>query len=309
MPNVLIGETLGDNVSTRPIDHLVLPVVELATARARLSALGFTVAPDGFHPFGTANACVFFTDGTYLEPLALANRRQASTTARRGNVFTERDLAFRGTRRREGLSAVVVGTDDAPGDHARFVEEGISAGSMLEFSRPLKMPDGTESEGKFRLAFAADVSASEVFLFACQRLAAFPADRGDLERHANAVTGLSQVVFSADAPGDFEKLFSTVLEKVPEAAVEDEGEPRSLRWLAANAGIRVLSSAAMSAEFNSAAPAFTSGLHARVVMFKTADLAVTEITLAANDVAFIRRDGRVLVSAAPGQGILFGFEE
>jgi hypothetical protein len=36
---------------------------------------------------------------------------------------------------------------------------------------------------------------------------------------------------------------------------------------------------------------------------------VTEITLAANDVAFIRRDGRVLVSPAPGQGVFFGFED
>lgn len=45
------------------------------------------------------------------------------------------------------------------------------------------------------------------------------------------------------------------------------------------------------------------------MIFKSADLAVTEITLAANDVAFVRRDGRVLVYPAPGQGVLFGFEE
>ncbi|HCT26123.1 MAG TPA: lactoylglutathione lyase [Stenotrophomonas sp.] len=309
MPNVLIVETVGVIVSKRPIDHLVLPVVELAKARARLTALGFTVAPDGFHPFGTSNACVFLGDGTYLEPLAVANRRQASTTAKRGNVFTERDLAFRGVRRREGLSAVVVGTDDAPADHARFVEEGFSAGAMLEFSRPMKMPDGAESEGKFRLAFAADAAGGDTFLFACQRLAAFPSERGDLEHHANAVTGLAEVVFSAEEPATFGKLFSTVLEAEAEAPTEQEAETGTLRFAAANAEVRILSSAALSAEFNSAAPAFTPDLHARVVIFKTADLAVTEITLAANDVAFIRRDGRVLVSAAPGQGILFGFEE
>jgi hypothetical protein len=29
------------------------------------------VAADARHPFGTENACVFFADGTYLEPLAL----------------------------------------------------------------------------------------------------------------------------------------------------------------------------------------------------------------------------------------------
>eukprot|EP01133_Synstelium_polycarpum_P029511 gene29511-36177_t len=41
----------------RPVDHLVLPVVELDTARQRLEALGFTVAPSAQHPFGTENAC------------------------------------------------------------------------------------------------------------------------------------------------------------------------------------------------------------------------------------------------------------
>ncbi|MEO1399011.1 MAG: VOC family protein, partial [Pseudomonadota bacterium] len=39
----------------RSIDHLVFPVADIGAARERYTQLGFTVAPDGKHPFGTEN--------------------------------------------------------------------------------------------------------------------------------------------------------------------------------------------------------------------------------------------------------------
>ncbi|CDN47766.1 VOC family protein [Neorhizobium galegae] len=290
-------------MNARPIDHLVLPVAGLTAARSRLTELGFTVAPDAFHPFGTANACVFFSDGTYLEPLALANRRHAGVAAKRGNVFTARDLAFRKTSNRQGFSALVVATRDAMADHARFKMRGVSAGEVLEFSRGMTLADGSETQASFRLAFAGDHRAPEFFLFSCQRINPLPADRSGLERHANTVTGLSEIILSAPTPADFAPLVEQVLltKAAPEAA--------PLQLAAANARIRILQDRELEAEFALQPTPGAEGLRGRAVIFKTADLAVTEITLAANDVAFVRREGRVLVSAAPGQGVLFGFEE
>ncbi|CDN53892.1 Hypothetical protein RG1141_CH15490 [Neorhizobium galegae bv. officinalis bv. officinalis str. HAMBI 1141] len=289
-------------MNARPIDHLVLPVAGLTAARSRLTELGFTVAPDAFHPFGTANACVFFSDGTYLEPLALTNRRHAGVAAKRGNVFTARDLAFRKTSNRQGFSALVVATRDAMADHARFKMRGVSAGDVLEFSRGMILADGSETQASFRLAFAGDDRAPEFFLFSCQRINPLPADR-ELERHANTVIGLSEIILSAPTPADFAPLVEQVLltKAAPEAA--------PLQLAAANARIRILQDRELEAEFALQPTPGAEGLRGRAVIFKTADLAVTEITLAANDVAFVRREGRVLVSAAPGQGVLFGFEE
>ncbi len=59
-----------------PLDHLVLPVTDIELARERLGRLGFTVAAEGRHPFGTENACVFFADKTYLEPLGIASAKK-----------------------------------------------------------------------------------------------------------------------------------------------------------------------------------------------------------------------------------------
>ena len=77
----------------KPLDHVVLPVADLGVARARLTALGFTVAPDGLHPFGTANCCVYLADGTFLEPLAVGDPRK-------GERVGPRRQCLHGARRR-----------------------------------------------------------------------------------------------------------------------------------------------------------------------------------------------------------------
>ena len=64
------------------IDHLVLPVRDLDLARARYEALGFRVAAEARHPFGTENACIFLQDGTYLEPLALWRKSKPERATR-----------------------------------------------------------------------------------------------------------------------------------------------------------------------------------------------------------------------------------
>ncbi len=96
-----------------PLDHVVLPVVNIDLARERLGKLGFTVAADARHPFGTENACVFFADKTYLEPLGIASVEESEASARQGNVFTARNRAFRFRCGEEGLSGLAFGSKDA----------------------------------------------------------------------------------------------------------------------------------------------------------------------------------------------------
>lgn len=294
---------LGVRLSRRPIDHLVLPVTDLGRARTRLTTLGFTVAADALHPFGTSNACVFLSDGTYLEPLAIANRRLASAAAKRGNAFTARDLAFRRTRNREGLSAIVGLTDEALADDRSFREAGLSGGEVLEFSRAMTLPGGEETIASFRLAFAAASDDADFFAFCCERINPLPADRGELEMHANAVTGLSEVILTSPEPAAASALLETAFG--PDIHADGTG----IRLSTGNAAIRIVRQEALLPEFGLEPDGRLGGLNGRLVIFKSADLAVTEITLAANDVAFIRREGRVLVAASPGQGVMFGFEE
>lgn len=286
----------------RPLDHLVMPVRTLAVARQRLGTLGFTVAPDAHHPFGTENACVFLSDGLYLEPLAIRDRAVAERTAAEGNVFTGRDLAFRAACGDDGFSGLVVASPDADGDHARFIAAGLSAGEILEFSRAALTADGQEVIARFRLAFA-ETGSPEFLLFACERLNPLPADRAHLERHQNGAAGLRGVWLAADDPIAALPVLETVLET--KAVTDAAGHA----FQAQNGRVVLASRQGVANELGIDLPPSGGGLCGAAVVFATSDLAVTADCLAANDVAFEKRGTRIVVAAAPGQGAAFVFEE
>lgn len=286
------------------IDHLVLPVEVLDVAVDRLARLGFTVAPEALHPFGTKNACVFFADGTYLEPLSIADPANYNSSIAKGDVFTARDIAFRKQVAAEGFSAVVAATEDALGDHERFVTAGLSAGNVFEFARPVKMPDGSQSEAAFRLAFAASGSSADFFLFSCQRMRALPGDRSALERHANGVSGLREITLSFGDKQNATRLIETVFgcdgNISPDGDIVFDTGNALLRWTDKPA----FGGAALSDLTSSG-----SGLRGTGVVFSVDDLAVTQAVLAANGVSCAETGGRLVVPAAPGQGVAFAFEE
>jgi hypothetical protein len=290
-------------MSARPLDHLVIPVTDLKAARARLTRLGFTVAADARHPFGTENACVFLADKTYLEPLAVGSRHDAEAAIRAGNQFVARDRAFRFRNGEEGFSAFVMGTPDADADHAAFRASGLSAGDQLSFSRVMKFPDGTEVEPSFKLSFAADLRAPDFFAFTCERVNMPPADRSVLERHDNGVTGIARVVLSESEPN----AFGDYLHLVTGGHAAANGNGR-LGISTANVTIDVVDPATLQNEFG-VPRSSERGLRGEAVVFKTADLGDTERLLAANGVKHMRSGGMVLVPREPGQGTLFAFSE
>ncbi len=290
--------------SPHPLDHLVLPTVDLALARERLGKLGFTVAPDARHPFGTENACVFFADKTYIEPLGVASPEQCEKSILDGNVFVARDQAYRFRVAQDGFSAVVFGTDDAVADDERFRNAAISAGQMLDFSRPMKMPDGAETVAGFRLAFAADLRAPDFFAFCCQRINPLPADRDVLERHENGVTGIAQVVFCAPKPTPYRSFFE---ELVGGARISEHSFGLTIK--VGNADLEILTPEGMEAFYDLPVRTGDPGLRARAILFKTRDLSVTSSHFAANGVTYTRKNNRILARLAPGEGALFAFEE
>lgn len=287
-----------------PIDHLVLSTGSISAARERLGKLGFTVASDARHPFGTENACVFFADKTYLEPLGIGSVEDCDKAIANGNVFVARDRSIRFRTGEDGFTAVVFGTDNAEGDHRRFLDHTLSAGEMLEFSRPMRLPDGSEAVGSFRLAFAADLRSPDFFAFNCQRINPLPADRAALETHANGVVGMSRVVLSTPRP----EAFSSFVSAISNGAAPS---PHSfgIGFETANVDIDVLDDQGMEAFFDAGPVSQDFGLRGRAIVFRVVDLSVTEAHLAGNGVTYTRKNNTILVKAAPGQGALFAFEE
>ncbi|UGX87487.1 VOC family protein [Phyllobacterium meliloti] len=287
----------------RPVDHLVLPVVELDTARARLEALGFTVAPVGVHPFGTENACVYFNDNTFLEPLAIGQRETCEDEARKGNVFVARDQAYRFRNGQDGFSGLVMGTQDAKADHKEFVKSGISAGEVLDFSRAFKTPEGKEDTASFRLAFASDLRAPDVFFFTIQRINTPKVDRTTLQTHKNGALGLREIVLSEVNPTDFQYLLQ---ELVNQRDVNAHSFGMDIR--AANANITVLTPAGLRSFLGLDASENERGLRLQAFVIGVRDLAAVETLLANNNISTEKRGSRLIVHKAPGQGAAIIFE-
>lgn len=289
--------------TSRPVDHLVLPTADISVAQSRLQRMGFTVAPVGVHPFGTENVCVFLSDDSFLEFLAIGQRETCEAEARSGNVFVARDQAYRFRNGQDGFSALVMGTHDASADHDAFVQAGISAGAMLSFSRPFKTPGGKDDTAGFRLAFAADLRAPDVFFFTCERVNTPKVDRTALQNHGNGAVALREIVLSEVNPTDFQYPLQDVINQ---RDVNAHSFGMDLR--AANANITVLTPQGLRSFFGIESPALERGLRLRAFVLGVRDMAMVESLLAQNNIPFEKRGDRLIVHKAPGLGAAIAFE-
>ncbi|MCU0832625.1 MAG: VOC family protein [Rhizobiaceae bacterium] len=204
----------------RAFDHFVVPVETLDAARAHLVSLGFTVAADARHPFGTENCCVFLADGTFIEPLAIGDAALAKTATAEGNAFTANDARFRAAPASTGMAQLVITTDDAEGDDGDYQAAGFSGGPLLDFGRSFTKPDGSVGEVAFRLAFAAPEKPCDIGFFACEVVKAVPGGRGSLVEHANGALASVAVLATAADPLGCDEFLSFFLEAESEAATE-----------------------------------------------------------------------------------------
>lgn len=287
----------------RKLDHCVLPVQSLPIARERFGQLGFTVGADGLHPFGTANCCIYFSDGTFLEPLALADHDEYEAAIAAENVFVARDHAFRQDAGDEGFSALVLASDDAAADDAAFRKAGISAGRPLDFSRPYRDAAGQAATVSFRLAFAAVDATRHAFFFTCQRIAAPPGGRGALAVHSNGAIGISSILAVHDTPEDV-RPFMTSFAGANASSSSSETVDVALE----GARLRVVSPRAFGDLTGSEARAARE-LHLAGIVFSVADLSATQSLLGSASVDFIEREGMVWVAPSAGQGTFIGFKE
>ena len=292
------------DMAPRALDHLVLPVFDIDVARARYEALGFTVAPDGKHPFGTENCCVFFDDGTFLEPLAIAHRETCEEAMLKGNTFVSNDQTYRFRRGQEGFSHLVIKSDDAHADHTMYRKQAISGGRKVRFKRKFETPSGDKGVVKFKLAFAADKRAPDAGFFSCQVLSTAAVDRSALKRHANGVTGLKAVVMAEPNPSDFQYFLQTFLNQR-----EMDNHSFGIELKTKQAEVQVLSPAGMKAFFGMETERDERGLRFEAFVLSVTSQEDTANYLTSAGVEFARIGNRLVVAPARGQGATIAFEE
>lgn len=223
------------------MDHFVLPVASLDALADNMKHLGFTIAPEGRHPFGTSNHCIFLKSGQYLEYLAITHRKNYDAAGQFNNTFIKLDQNWRMQNGETGFSALAFASDDAVWDQSDFIRQGMQSQPLLDFSRPFIGGDGVEDMASFRLAFATIPNNHDVFFFTCQRVGVLNVDQTALKQHANGTNKLLTVYMCAENLAQNIELMQSICHCEPSLI-----EEHLLCFQLPNAEIRILSPKALS---------------------------------------------------------------
>ena len=120
------------------LDHVVHAVRDLAAAAELYGRLGFTVGARNRHAWGTHNHLVQLP-GFFVELLTVAEPEKLGSDGFSALFGTFNRIFLKD---REGLSMLILESDDATADAARFRSAGIGVSDAMRFEREGKRPDG-----------------------------------------------------------------------------------------------------------------------------------------------------------------------
>jgi hypothetical protein len=165
------------------VDHAVVICPDLDAAAQAWQTLGFTLTPRGFHSLGSQNHCVMLARD-YLELLHVT-----APSPSRQYYWNAQPLG--------GCAAMSCKTDDAFGAAARLRGGGWHTSDPIEFSRPVRLDDGTEHPATFRVTAIDDAPGARFFL--CEHRTPELLWRPEWTRHANGAHGIA-TMFLVVAP-------------------------------------------------------------------------------------------------------------
>ncbi|MDH3234829.1 MAG: VOC family protein [Alphaproteobacteria bacterium] len=286
---------------TRGIDHIVHCVRDLDVAIARMEALGFTLTPRALHPFGTGNALVQL-QGNFIELLTIVDPAKISGAGAGGFSFGAfcRDALDR----REGMAMLVFESRDAETDHGDFEAAGLATYPVFDFARKAKLPDGTEAEVAFSLAFVTHDDMPQAAFFTCQQHAPEYFWKPEYQSHANGAHAIAEIVMIAERPADWRGLFEGL--QGPGSVSDKEG---GLVVRTNRGQVTVLGEAGFAARFpGETPPANRDGPVFAAARVSVADMDALRRTLAESGVAVgTDADGQPFVPATEAFGLALGF--
>jgi Glyoxalase-like domain len=183
---------------SRAFDHFVLATADLDALAQRFQALGFSVGGENIHPFGTRNRIIQLADQSFLELIGLHD----VSLIKGGSGFAFAPFVRDAIAHRPGMAMLVLRSEDAKADSARFKALGMGDIAPFHFGRKGTKPDGTPTEVAFTLAFAVDKAMPEIGFFTCQHH--FPQNfwASAAQKHANTAQGVARVTIVAENPSD-----------------------------------------------------------------------------------------------------------
>jgi hypothetical protein len=283
----------------RGLDHIVHAVRDLDAAADFYRRAGFIVGARNHHSWGTQNHLVQLP-GFFMELLTVAEPEKL-----KGEGFAALfgDFHRRFLERHEGLSFMMLESDDVPADATQFRASTIARSDALTFERAGKGPDGSTVTVGFSLAFARDPRAPEIGFAVCRQHNPQLFWNPALQQHANGANGIAGAVLVAENPTDhhiFLTAYSGVRELHAGSGVLTAPTPRG--------DIRIMDPAAFHTRFGVEAPDSAGGARLAAVRFTVRERKALHHTLTAGGIAFSEHMGQTVIAPAAALGATLVFE-
>src|SRR3954471_3658987 len=176
------------------LDHVVVLVRELDAAAENWRRLGFTLSPRGTHSahLGTGNYTIML-DPDYIELLGVVAETPHNAPSR---AFLE--------RRGEGIERAAFTAVDSAAGVEEIKARGYAGVGPIDFGRPVTLPDGGETQAKFRVfQWPVEEAPGGLRLFACQHLTPEAVWIPALQHHANTAKRIARLeILCADPKRD-----------------------------------------------------------------------------------------------------------
>lgn len=283
----------------RGLDHIVHAVRDLDAAADFYRRMGFMVGARNRHAWGTHNHIVQFP-GFFMELLTVAEPEKLTGegVAALFGDFNRQFLACH-----EGLSFMMLESEDVPADAAQFHTAGFARSDALTFERAGKGPDGSAVTVGFSLAFARDPRAPEIGFAVCRQHNPQLFWNSAIQQHTNGASGVAGAVLVAENPTDHH-IFLTAFSGVREL----HAGSGLLTAPTARGDIRFMDRAAFQTRFGLEPSDSSGGARFAAVRFTVRERNALHDALAAGGIPFSEHMGQTVIAPAAAMGATLVFE-
>jgi len=281
------------------LDHVIHAVRDLEAAAELYRRLGFTVGARNRHAWGTHNHLVQLP-GFFIELLTVAEPEKLGTDGLSALFGTFNRIFL---KNQEGFSFLILESEDAATDAARFRTAGIGVSDAMRFEREGKRPDGSTVKVGFSLAFARDAKAPAVGFAVCQQH--FPENFWNpaFQQHANTVSGIEAAVLVADNPGEHHAFLSAFA-----GGCEVSATSSGIAASTPRGDISVMDAAALRRHFGTEPPNISRGARLAALQFRVRDRAALSTALKAGGIAARADAGKTIVGPEMALGATLAFD-
>jgi catechol 2,3-dioxygenase-like lactoylglutathione lyase family enzyme len=284
---------------SRGLDHIVHAVRDLDAAAAFYRRLGFTVGARNRHPWGTHNHIVQLP-GFFIELLTVAEPEKLGSEGFAA-LFGGFNQAF--LSHQEGLSFLMLESQDAQADAREFDAARIALSPALEFEREGTRLDGSKLKVGFSLAFARDAGAPAIGFATCLQRHPENFWNRSLQQHPNGAHAIASAVIVAENPSDHH-IFLSAFTGERELHATSSG----ITAQTPRGDLAIMDAAAFRSHFGVRPPDIAGGARLAAIWFVVRDRDALIAALDAGAVPHNLHMGHVVVApeAAMGATLVFG---